>query len=163
LKSKKLIVERLESYKSKLIGGWVNQNSNYEDRFCEITDMDVDKSRYWDVRWNDFYIELKKGNSRWLDLIRYSEIRLGMNEDSRQKTMTLFLIPDKDREYIKEIVGVETDKILEIYNLTEEKATSIINISIDTPGSSNFQQSLPKVVLNEISDFIIYNRRGAEW
>ena len=78
----------LEKNKTKLSGDWVSSNTNYEEDFCKILGMNVDTKRYWDAKCEDTFIELKKGDSRWLDLVRYSEIFLKVNEDASQKTIT---------------------------------------------------------------------------
>jgi|TARA_B100001964_G_C13800701_1_gene408635 hypothetical protein len=147
----------LEKNKTKLSGSWVNSNTNYEDDFCKIFGMDTDTKRYWDVKWDDDYIELKKGNSRWLDLVRYSEIFLKVNEDASQRTITLFLIPDKNRNKIEEIICVNTDKILKYYKLTKERANFYIKEKEIIPGSFNAQASLGITDLRQMANFIIKN------
>jgi len=119
--------------------------------------MDTDTKRYWDVKWDDDYIELKKGNSRWLDLVRYSEIFLKVNEDASQRTITLFLIPDKNRNKIEEIICVNTDKILKYYKLTKERANFYIKEKEIIPGSFNAQASLGITDLRQMANFIIKN------
>ncbi|MBT4206922.1 hypothetical protein HOE22_01115 [Candidatus Woesearchaeota archaeon] len=147
----------LEKNKTKLSGDWVSSNTNYEDDFCKILGMDTDTKRYWDVKWEDKFIELKKGNSRWLDLVRYSEIFFKVNEDASKKTITLFLIPNKDKNIIKEIICVDTDKILKYYKLTKEKAKWLIELKADIPGSFNAQASLGITDLRQMANFIIKN------
>lgn len=148
-----LLVEK----KDQLCGKWVGVKDSYEDAVCKILGMNIDTKRYWDAKWDDTFIELKKGNSRWLDLVRYSEIFLKVNEDASQKTITLFLIPDKDKNKIKEIICVDTDKILKYYKLTKEKANWLIEIKVDIPGSFNAQASLGITDLREMANFIIKN------
>jgi len=147
----------LEKKKSQLCGNWVGVKDSYEDDVCKILGMNVDTKRYWDAKWEDKFIELKKGNSRWLDLVRYSEIFFKVDEDASQKTITLFLIPNKDKNIIKEIICVDTDKILKYYKLTKEKAKWLIELKEDIPGSFNAQASLGITDLRQMANFIIKN------
>jgi|TARA_B100001105_G_C22085618_1_gene312752 hypothetical protein len=147
----------LEKNKTKLSGDWVSSNTNYEEDFCKILGMNVDTKRYWDAKWEDTFIELKKGDSRWLDLVRFGEIFFKVDEDASQKTITLFLIPDRDKNIIKEIICVDTDRILKYYNLTKEEYRVLINIKNKIPGSLNTQASLGITDLRQMANFIIKN------
>ena len=145
----------LEGKMDKLCGDWVGRKDSYEDDVCKILGMNKDTVRYWDSTWNNKFIELKKGKSRWLDLVRYSEILLKVNEDAKKKTITLFLIPNNDKSIIQEIICVDTDKLICKLSLTEEKAKMILSINKDVPRSLNAQASLGITDIRKIADFII--------
>jgi hypothetical protein len=153
------MVKRLEEHLTtnlyKLTGDWVNKNSNYEPFISDILEMNDDKCRYWDSRWQDFYLEFKKGTSVWLDLVRYSEIITEVNDAAVQKVFSLFFVPNKERERIVEIICVETDKIIETLKLDVENAKSILAIHQTVPRSLNAQASLTLKDLRQIATFII--------
>lgn len=57
------IICHLQRNITKLSGGWVSQKDNYETNICCLLEMKLEKSRYWDARWQNHYIEFKKGGS----------------------------------------------------------------------------------------------------
>ena len=92
--------EYLHGKMEDLRGSWISKNSGYENDLCIILGFNCQKERYWDCEYNDLYIEIKKGKSIWLDEVRYSEIFMGINDKCKQKTITIFLIPSKDKNKI---------------------------------------------------------------
>lgn len=89
--------ELLKCYIKDLKGEFVSKNSGYEGDICNIIqEFTKTTTRYWDCIWKseNLYIEFKKGKSIWLDLVRYSEIVLKMNNDAKKKNFyTFFLFP----------------------------------------------------------------------
>ncbi|MCU0667648.1 MAG: hypothetical protein MUF85_03470 [Patescibacteria group bacterium] len=53
-----------------IIGDWIKMNSSYESGLCGVLGWTVDTSRYFDATYKDIKIEIKKGRSVWLDLVR---------------------------------------------------------------------------------------------
>ena len=151
--------DSLESYLIEklphLEGEWVKKNSYYESFISQILEMTDDKCRYWDARWQDYFIEFKKGTSVWLDLVRYSEILTKLNENAIQKVHSLFFIPNKDREKIVEIICVETEEIMKRLELDSAKALSILELHKVVPRSLNAQASLTLKDLRQIAMFVI--------
>ena len=94
-------VTKLQNYLinnlSKLEGNWVARNSSYENDLCSfIPDFQPFTTRYYDCIWGteNIHIEFKKGKSIWIDLVRYSEIILGITDEAKIDTYTLFFIPN---------------------------------------------------------------------
>lgn len=108
---------------TSLCGDWISKNSSYEQGLCDEIGWHKDTNRYFDAQKNDFKIEIKKGTSIWLDLVRYSEILLKQGEGD---TITAFFIPEKDKSRITDIYFVETDEIIKFLKITDELASSII-------------------------------------
>ncbi|SHO80742.1 hypothetical protein MNB_SV-15-1001 [hydrothermal vent metagenome] len=117
--------------------------------------MQEDTGRYWDAIWNSQYIEFKKGNSIWIDLVRYGEIILKLNEDASKDTITLFFIPNKTKDKIEEIICVTTNKLIEYIKLDREKAEQLILLNENVPRSLNAQANLTKTDIKQISTFIV--------
>lgn len=138
-----------------LEGEWVKQNSGYEKSICQILGMTTDKGRYWDAKWHEHLLEFKKGRSIWLDLVRYSEILKKCNEDACQEVISLFFIPDKERERIVEILCVKTELIIENLKLNEEYSETMLELYKLVPRSLNAQASLTVSDLRKIADFIV--------
>ena len=152
-------IHKLESHlvslKSRLSGGWVQNNSSYDGDICSILGMSENTVRYWDAIWGDLHIEFKKGNSIWLDLVRYSEILCKANQDAAIKTFTLFFIPNKERECIQEVIGVKTDDIIGKVGLTQAIAKELISLKEIVPRSLNAQASLTKNDVKKLATFIV--------
>ncbi|WP_456485285.1 hypothetical protein [Hydrogenimonas sp.] len=151
----KQLEQHLEKNKEKLIGEWIKNNSSYDGYICSILNMQEDTVRYWDAIWNDQQIEFKKGNSIWLDLVRYSEILLKVNTDASKETLTLFFIPNKTKDKIEEVICVTTKKLIEYIKLDREKAEQLILLNKNVPRSLNAQASLTKKDIRNIAIFII--------
>lgn len=148
----------LQKYLSSLNGSFVLKNSGYDGDICKIIDgFKETTTRYWDCFWKEenLYIEFKKGRSIWLDLVRYSEIILGKSEESNIQTFTLFFIPNYDRSKIIEIIGLETNKLIEKINLDKKDATQLLDLNKTVPRSFNAQASLTIKDIKDISDFIV--------
>jgi len=151
----KQLKEHLENNKEKLVGEWITNNSSYDGYICDILNMQEDTVRYWDAIWNHQQIEFKKGNSIWLDLVRYSEILLQINTDASKETLTLFFIPNKTKDKIEEVICVTTKKLIEYINLNQEKAKQLILLNKNVPRSLNAQASLTKKDVRSIATFIV--------
>jgi len=117
--------------------------------------MTEDTVIYWDAIWNEQYIEFKKGNSIWLDLVRYSEILLKSNDDASKETITLFFIPNKLRDTIEEIICVKTKDLIKFINLNQDGAKQLITLNDKVPRSLNAQASLTKKDIRGIATFIV--------
>lgn len=145
----------LKISKINLEGNWVKKNSSYEGDICKLLDMKEERERYWDAKWKNLCIEFKKGNSIWLDLVRYSEILLNENENTSKKTFTLFFIPNKERSKIIEIIGVDTVNIIQKLNLTLDNSDELIRLNKTVPRSLNAQASLTTKDIGNIATFIV--------
>ena len=141
-----------------LNGSFVSKNSGYDGDICKIiNDFEEKTTRYWDCFWKEesLYIEFKKGRSIWLDLVRYSEIILGINTESSVQTFTLFFIPNNDRSKIIEIIGLETNKLIKKINLDKKDALQLLDLNKTVPRSFNAQASLTIKDIKTIADFIV--------
>lgn len=147
--------EHLKSNLDILSGDWIKQNSGYESSICQILGMITDTGRYWDARWNELFLEFKKGRSIWLDLVRYSEILKRCNEEACREVLSLFFIPDNERSKIIEIICVKTESIIENLKLDEDFSETIIQLKDTVPRSLNAQASLTVADLRKIADFIV--------
>jgi hypothetical protein len=138
-----------------LKGDWLHRHSDYEDAICEILTMKSSKCRYWDAEWNNYYIEFKKGRSIWLDLVRYSEILQGLEENARKETICLFFIPNKERSCIEEIICVKTSDLITEVKLDSPRAESLMQLKKALPRSLNAQASLTVNDVRKIKTFTI--------
>ena len=148
----------LKHYIRDLNGAFVSKNSGYDGDICNIIqEFTETTTRYWDCVWEseNLYIEFKKGKSIWLDLVRYSEIVLNKNTDARKDTFTLFFIPNNDRSKIVEIIGVETNRIIDKVKLDEKDANQLLDLNDNVPRSFNAQASLTVKDIKDISNFIV--------
>ena len=155
-------IKKLEQYLQStihlLLGDFVRRNAGYEGMICNILEEFTEiRSRYWDAYWaeEDLYIEFKKGRSIWLDLVRYSEIKNRINENASIETVTLFFIPDANRELITEILGIKTSRLIENLNISFKDAKFIQELNERVPRSLNAQASLTVNDIREICDFDI--------
>ena len=149
-----VLKEHLQKNIKNLNGNWVKKNTNYEEDICNIIEMNLDKNRHWDSEWNGLKIELKKGKSIWLDLVRYSEYILE-NIGAGQKVFNLFFIPNIEKSYIDYIYGVKTERIIRKLNLDEAVVKKIIDLRDTVPRSLNAQASLTPNDIKQISTFVI--------
>ncbi|MFA5997677.1 MAG: hypothetical protein WC791_04320 [Candidatus Paceibacterota bacterium] len=148
----------LKEHIAFLSGSFVSRDSGYDGDICKIIDgFEETTTRYWDCFWKEesLYIEFKKGKSIWLDLVRYSEIILGENSDSKIQTFTLFFIPNNARTEIIEIIGLETRKLINKINLGENEAVQLLLLNKTAPRSFNAQASLTVKDIRQIADFIV--------
>ena len=150
-KLKELLTEKI----SFLKGEWIKNNSSYDGDICQILEMKEDTVRYWDANWKGLNIEFKKGNSIWLDLVRYSEIVLKSNINSQKETFTLFFIPNDNKTEILEIIGVHTKDLITKVNLSSEIAKQLVALHSKVPRSLNAQTSLTKNDVRKIATFIV--------
>lgn len=147
--------EHLELNKEILHGDWVRNNSSYDGDICKLLNMEENTVRYWDAIWNGMYIEFKKGNSIWLDLVRYSEVLTKSNSDAEKETFTLFFIPNKERTGIVQVIGVRTQDIIDKLGLNEIYSKELLELNSIVPRSLNAQASLTKKDVTSISSFVI--------
>lgn len=141
----------LVAQKGKLTGEWIRKNSSYDVYICVILGMNPRESRYWDAEWNGLKLEFKKGKSIWVDLVRYSEIFLGLAPKAAMEAVTLFFIPGASKDRIEEIIGVETKALMEKFGLTEEGARALIQLNEVVPRQLNAQASLTVNDVREVS------------
>lgn len=136
----------------QLSGPWVMGRGRYEAPFAQIIGATLAPHRYWDCIWNDLYLELKLGNI-WLDLVRYSEKLLQVNDGARRPVITLFLQYREAR--ITEIYAVEDQQLLKALQLTKESAQDLLRIHREVPRSLNAQASLAPADVEAIATFTI--------
>ena len=155
------LVKHLSSNKALLTGEWLKKNSNYEKDICTILGMKEDTKRYWDAIWKQYYIEFKKGRSIWVDMVRYSEIFLKLNNEATVQTLNLFFIPNRkddkasNNTYIDEIIVAKTSDLIDLFGIDEEMAQYEIRRMKDSPHSRNSQESLTPKTIKEIAIAII--------
>jgi len=125
----------------QLQGDWVAERKPYEGAICRALEMEEQAGRYWDARWGTYLIEFKKGGI-WIDLVRYAEVLLRANDDARQKTITLFFLPNGRRDAIEEVLGAETETLIRKMGLTEADAQALLSLHKRVPRSLNAQASL---------------------
>lgn len=148
----------LKEKKKELNGEWISKNSGYEKEACIKLGFNCDKKRYWDSEYNGLYIEIKKGKSIWLDEVRYCEIFMSENidnEDCKKETITIFLIPSKDKKRIETIIMIDTRKLIKFLNINTEWAERLLIRKNQTVRSLNCQQSMTINDLKSIADYII--------
>lgn len=155
------IILHLQENIGNLEGEWIRKNSGYEDDFCKRIGFKCETSRYWDAKFKNNHIEVKKGFSIWLDEVRYAELFLGdtnINSNSNVKTYTIFLIPNKSKSKIERIYFINTDKIIKYLKITEEWSKLIISRKNEVNRTLNCQQSMTISDLMKIADNCIYNK-----
>ena len=136
-------------------GKWVEKKNGYEKGLCDALDIKLDENRYQDASWGEYAIELKKGTSIWLDLVRYSEILIEKPELSTQMSINLFCVPDKDKNLITEILAVSTPRLLAKLNISITQAKSLIELRNHVPRQLNAQASLTIKDIRDISEFTV--------
>lgn len=155
------IILHLQENIGNLEGEWIRKNSGYEDDFCKRIGFKCETSRYWDAKFKNNHIEVKKGFSIWLDEVRYAELFLGdtnINSNSNVKTYTIFLIPNKSKSKIERIYFIDTDKIIKYLKINEEWSKLIISRKNEVNRTLNCQQSMTISDLMKIADYCIYNK-----
>lgn len=155
-------MEKLNSYLQDKIndlnGEWIKKNSGYEKEACINLGFNCQKKRYWDCEYDGLYIEIKKGKSIWLDEVRYCEIFMSDkmdNEECKKETITIFLIPSKDKNRIENIIVVDTRKLIHFLKINTEWAERLLNRKKETTRSLNCQQSMTVNDLKLFADYII--------
>ena len=147
--------QHLQAHLSRLEGDWVQSNSGYENDICRVLGMQPEKGRHWDAAWKGHCIEFKKGRSIWLDLVRYSEALLKVNDDARRETICLFFVPNKERSRIEEVICVKSNALIEAVGLTQPQAKSLLQIMEAVPRSLNAQASLTVKDVKRIKAFSV--------
>lgn len=148
----------LQEKKKELKGDWISKNSGYENEACINLGFNCETKRYWDSEYNGLYIEIKKGKSIWLDEVRYCEIFTSdeiENEECKKETITMFLIPSKDKQRIENIILIDTVKLIQYLNINAEWAERLLIRKKETVRSLNCQQSMTIKDLKSIADYII--------
>ena len=140
---------------NELNGDWISKNSGYEKEACNNLGFNCETKRYWDCEYNGLYIEIKKGKSIWLDEVRYSEILTNANIDSRKETITMFIIPSKDKKKVDNIYLIDTKKLIIFMKITNEWAINLLDRHKKTTRSLNCQQSMTIKDLKQIADYTI--------
>ncbi|MDR2686027.1 MAG: hypothetical protein LBB23_04645 [Rickettsiales bacterium] len=146
------IKEILNKIPAELCGEWIRKNSGYESGLCAEIGWQVYTNRYYDATCDCLKIEIKKGRSIWLDLVRYSEILLGYGEI---ETITAFFIPSKNRKNIDDIYFVDTKDIMRKLNLSKDLAHQLLKLNHDVPRSLNVQANL---TVNDIKKLAFHHK-----
>lgn len=123
----------------EITGSFIKMNSSYESGLCGVLGWSVDTNRYFDATFQDLKIEIKKGRSIWLDLVRYSEIILGVGEDN---TITAFFIPSRQKDKIDTLYVVDTKALMTELKLDNNIASTLMSLQKTVPHSLNVQASL---------------------
>ena len=145
----------LEYQIKELHGGWISKNSGYEKEACINLGFNCETKRYWDCEYDGLYIEIKKGKSIWLNEVRYCEIFMSDNDECKKETITIFLIPSKDKNRIENIIIINTRKLIQFLKINTEWAERLLIHNKETTRSLNCQQSMTLKDLKLIADYII--------
>ena len=148
----------LQTKINELNGTWISKNSGYEKEACLNLGFNCEKKRYWDCEYNGSYIEIKKGKSIWLDEVRYCEILMSDNIDNdecKKKTITMFLIPTKDKNKIEKIYIIDTQKLIDFMKIDKVWAEILLYRHKQITRSLNCQQSMTIKDLRLIADYTI--------
>ena len=166
------LVSHLKDRIHLLNGEWLSKKSSYDGDICRELGMQEDNKRYWDAKWNGYFLEFKKGRSIWIDLVRYSEtflIEKYKEADLRERigelppyklqeaptpTITLFFLPYTGKnkpKHITEILVVNTSRLIQKLCVDEQIATQLINLDQTVPKGLNAQASLSPVMVREIA------------
>jgi len=148
----------LQTKINELNGAWISKNSGYEKEACLNLGFNCETKRYWDCEYNGSYIEIKKGKSIWLDEVRYCEILMSNNIDNdecKKKTITMFLIPTKDKNKIEKIYIIDTQKLIDFMKIDKVWAEILLSRHKQTTRSLNCQQSMTIKDLRLIADYTI--------
>jgi hypothetical protein len=147
--------QHLTQRMGSLSGPWVASKSGYEPGLCAALGFYAEtRRRYWDASWNGYRLEFKKGTSIWLDLVRYSEIHLKVNEDAACDTLTLFFIPN-GQTAIGKVICVRTCDLISKLGLDGEVARFLTALQGKVPRSLNAQASLTVNDVAAIATFVI--------
>ena len=147
------LCEQVTSRLAHLTGPWVGKNANYELGLCAALEWSCIRERYRDATWNSVDIEIKKGHSVWLDLVRYSEL-LTMRPPP-QDSFTTFFLPNKEKTAIARVLGVRTSTLIRQLHLTESLTENLLVLHRVVPRSLNAQASLTVKDISLFCDFDI--------
>ena len=136
-------------------GDWVEKKNGYEAGLCSALGIDLDQTRYQDATWNGYSLELKKGTSIWIDLVRYCELLVEKQELNSTKSVCLFCVPDKAKGIITDIIGISTPRLLETFALSEQQAKALLELRDHVPRQLNAQASLTVSDVRSIEDFSV--------
>ena len=148
----------LQTKINELNGTWIYKNSGYEKEACLNLGFNCETKRYWDCEYDGSYIEIKKGKSIWLDEVRYCEIFMSDtidNDECKKKTITMFLIPTKDKNKIEKIYIIDTQKLIDFMKIDKVWAERLLSRHKQTTRSLNCQQSMMIKDLRLIADYTI--------
>ena len=156
------IIKSLCENRKHLLQGkeWLTKSTNYEKHIAEIFGMKCERKRYWDAYYEfnneNILIEFKKGySSMWFDEVRYSECLLQMTMEASLPTITLQFIPSNCRTYIESICIIDTKKLLEYMQISNNDAMYIVNRFKKLNNHLNCQQSITNNILKSISEYVI--------
>ena len=148
----------LQSIINQLHGPWISKNSGYEKEACLNLGFNCETKRYWDCEYDGSYIEIKKGKSIWLDEVRYCEIFMSDNIDNdecKKKTITMFLIPTKDKKKVEKIYIIDTQKLIDFMKIDKVWAERLLSRHKQTKRGVNCQQRMTIKDLRLIADYTI--------
>ena len=148
----------LQTKINELNGTWIYKNSGYEKEACLNLGFNCETKRYWDCEYDGSYIEIKKGKSIWLDEVRYCEIFMSDtidNDECKKKTITMFLIPTKDKKKVEKIYIIDTQKLIDFMKIDKVWAERLLSRHKQTTRSLNCQQSMTIKDLRLIADYTI--------
>ncbi len=129
---------------------WIDGRTKYDLEFAKAIKGEVEtdkvKSRYWDCKWSDYFIELKLGKvGAWFNLVRYSEIFLN-EHPIKDEVVTLCIKYDYDKDQklgnIITIYFLETSKLIKKLGLNKQKSKQLLKIKEKCPRDFNAQASL---------------------
>jgi hypothetical protein len=114
------------------------------DGACDALGFMNDGNRYGDGWFHNTPIELKKGRSIWIDLVRCSEQQLGVTAAASRSTPTLFLLPGTGHrlDTIVEASVLTTPDLLAFLRLDDTRAHVLCDLAEHVPNSLNAQASL---------------------
>jgi hypothetical protein len=147
--------EHIRQNMDRCRGDWAGKKNGYEAELCSALGVELNQTRYQDAAWNGYFLELKKGRSIWLDLVRYSEILVEKPELNSPKSVCLFCIPDKGQVAITSIFGVSTPKLLAKLALSEQQAKALLELRDHVPRQLNAQAGLTVSDVRSIADFCV--------
>lgn len=148
-------IHHLRANKHLLKGEWVSKNCNYENDVCDLLNMKCEMTRYWDGTYgrNPIRIEIKKGNSIWLDEVRYAEQKLS---DPNQHLLTMFLIPNSTKTCIQHIYIVHLQTLFNFLKMNNvEWCEYLLKRNEEINHSLNCQQRMCIGDLKDIAEYHI--------
>lgn len=148
------IQRHLDAHAKNLTGPWVGRRSGYEQEACSALGIECVQSRYADAKWGRYSIELKKGRSIWLDIVRYSEIIIAHSEYAEDTALTLFLVPDKEVGRVTEVVCVPTKNLIAHLNINIEAAHTVLWLRDRVPRQLNAQANLTILDVKKLMAFL---------
>ena len=77
------------------------------------------------------------------------------NDECKKKTITIFLIPSKDKNKIENIIIIDTQKIIDFLQINTEWAKNLLSRRKIIRRSLNCQQSMTVCDLRKIADYEI--------